>query len=100
MRSLLLTFAWLLSLCVVDGGAALSQQPARIYRIGWLWTGEQGADIPIEKWTGNAASLIEELRSKGYVLGKNLLIEMRSAQGDVSRLPALAEALVATQLGD
>ena len=81
---------------MVDIGAASAQQPGRVYRIGWLWTGARGLVQPFEQFTGSAGALREALRDSGYVVGKNLVVEVRDAQGDVSRLPALAEALVAT----
>ena len=39
----------------------------------------------------------EGLRDSGYVEGKNLVVDLRDAQGDVSRLPVLVDALIATQ---
>ncbi len=39
-------------------------------------------------------SLLRELRPFGYVEGKNIAIEFRSANGKLERLPALAEELV------
>ena len=38
MRSLLSALAWTLLALMVDVGAATSQQPGRIYRIGFLWS--------------------------------------------------------------
>jgi putative ABC transport system substrate-binding protein len=98
MRRLLSAIAWTLLALMVDVGAVASQQPGKVYRIGWLWVGEDGkADVPIEKWWGNFGTFRDELKDRGYVVGKNLVVDVRSAQGDVSRLPALADALVATQ---
>jgi len=98
MRTLLFGLLWMLLTPLVDTSAASAQQPGRVYKIGWLWVGEPGvAEIPIEKFTGNGGSLRDELTTRGYVVGKNLLVDLRTAQGDVSKLPALAEALVATQ---
>jgi putative ABC transport system substrate-binding protein len=83
---------------MADVSTAASQQPGRVYRIGWLWVGVDGQpDVPFEKFSGNAGTLRDELKDRGYVAGKNLVVDVRSAQGDVSRLPALADALVATQ---
>lgn len=98
MRSLISALAWTLLALMVDVGAASSQQPGRIYRIGWLWAGQPGvAPVPFEEFTGNFGTFRDTLRDRGYVVGKNLVVDVRNAQGDVSRLPALAEALVATQ---
>ena len=38
--------------------------------------------------------LLENFRNVGFVEGRNLLIEMRSADGDFGRLPRLAKELV------
>jgi putative ABC transport system substrate-binding protein len=43
---------------------------------------------------GPAAQIGEELRKLGYVEGKNLVIEYRSANGDANRLPEAAAELV------
>ena len=47
--------------------------------------------------TGEAyiSGFFEGMRQRGYVEGKNLLLEFRGADGDLSRLPALAAELVA-----
>jgi putative ABC transport system substrate-binding protein len=98
MRRVLSAIALIIVALIVDISTAASQQPGRVYRIGWLWVGEAGkADAPIEKWLGNFGTFRDELKDRGYVVGKNLVVDARSAQGDVSRLPALAEALIATQ---
>lgn len=66
---------------------ALAQPPARV---GWLQIRSTGmyADI-----TGRG--FIKGLREAGYVEGKNLVFEKRSAEGDLSRLRALAREIVA-----
>src|SRR5262249_7234591 len=69
-----------------------------IYRIVFLSAGMQGmVPPPIEKWTGSYGAFRDELNNNGYVVSKNLVVDVYSAQGDLSRLPALAEVLVATQ---
>src|SRR4249920_2634522 len=64
---------------------AHAQQSARIFRIGVLTS-------------STVASQLEALRrgllDLGYVEGKNLEIEHRSAEGNFDRLPALAAELV------
>jgi putative ABC transport system substrate-binding protein len=44
--------------------------------------------------TGTGASLREGLRTLGYVEGKTITIELRSAEGQVDRIPALAAELI------
>lgn len=56
----------------------------RVYRIGFLTL------EPSE----SASLLLEPLRALGYVEGRNLVLDYRSAAGDPARLPALAEELV------
>ena len=71
------------------GGAAtawplMARAQAKTYRVALL-TLEAGE---------SAAQLIGPLRDLGYVEGKNLVFEHRSAEGDPGRLAALAEELV------
>jgi putative tryptophan/tyrosine transport system substrate-binding protein len=66
-------------------------QPAgKVYRIGLLYasTGFDPSRDPTER------ALVEGLREHGYVLGQNLVIELRSAYGKRERLPELAVELV------
>jgi putative ABC transport system substrate-binding protein len=65
---------------------AQAQQPARIPKIGYL----SGAGL-----AGNRTEPLRQgLRDLGYVEGKNIVIEYRSAGGKQDRLPALAAELV------
>jgi putative ABC transport system substrate-binding protein len=74
--------------------AARAQQPAgRVYRVGYFALGsrEQQTQIQLSK------ALEDGLRSLGYRVGENVVIEYRFANGQLERLPTLAEELV--QLG-
>jgi putative tryptophan/tyrosine transport system substrate-binding protein len=64
--------------------SAQGEQLAKTYRIGYLSGGSLSLD----------AALTQGLRELGYVEGKNIVIERRSADGKLDRLPALAEELV------
>lgn len=64
-----------------------AQQPARIYRVGYLGA-SNAASSPF------AAAFEQGLRDLGYELGKNLVVEYRSSAGNFDRLPALAAELV------
>jgi putative tryptophan/tyrosine transport system substrate-binding protein len=64
--------------------SAQSHQAAKVYRIGYLSGGSLSLD----------AALAQGLRNLGYVEGKNIVIERRSADGNLDRLAALAEELV------
>ena len=68
--------------------AAHAQQQAKIAKIGWLGAGSGGR-------SGTGRELFRrELRALGYVEGKNIAFEYRSADDKLDRLPALAEELV------
>ena len=70
--------------------AATAQAPERIVTIGYL--GITNA----RQWTeGVGREFQEGLRDLGYIEGKNLRFEFRYADGDDSRLPALASELAA-----
>jgi putative ABC transport system substrate-binding protein len=78
-------------------GSASAQQPDRVYKIGWLDLGRPGMVFhPFDKWSGSSAAFPTTLREKGFISGKNLVIEWRQADGDVTKLRAQADALVAT----
>src|SRR5215831_15399506 len=65
--------------------AARAQQSEKIPRIGYLSpTGAQPRDEAFR----------QRLQELGYVEGKNIIIERRSAEGKFERLPALAQELV------
>src|SRR6266536_3597927 len=77
------------------GGAALAwplavraQQAGKIYRIGIL------EPIPAARNATNLDALRKGLRELGYVEGRNLVIEYRSADGHAERFPDLASELV------
>ena len=66
---------------------AQAQQPAKVPKIGWLL----GRPIAISAALEGAR---RELRALGYVEGKNIAFEYRSADNQVDRLATLAEELV------
>jgi putative tryptophan/tyrosine transport system substrate-binding protein len=68
--------------------AARAQQPGRVYRVGWLSIGSREQTIHIIK------PFEEGLRSLGYRVGENVVIEYRFADGEMDRVPALAAELV------
>ena len=55
-------------------GAVRGQQPARVWRIGYLGFG------PASSWTNEVEALRSGLRQLGYVEPKNLIIEFRWAE--------------------
>jgi putative ABC transport system substrate-binding protein len=68
--------------------AAFAQKPGRIYRIGIL------ESVPAAQNAANLDALRAGLRSFGYVEGRNLVIDYRSADGHAERFPALAIELL------
>ena len=67
---------------------AQAQQPPKVPRIGFL-TGQSLSDI-----SARIEAFRQGLRDLGYVEGKNIVIEYRSAEGKFDRIPALAAELV------
>ena len=65
---------------------AEAQQPAKIHRIGLL----SSNTVP-SAWR---EAFRQGLRDLGYVEGENIVIEYRSAEGKLDRLPALAAELL------
>src|SRR5499425_2306862 len=74
----------LFALCV----PASAQQPAKVARIGFLLTNSRAANL------ARIEAFQHGLRELGYVEGKNIVIEWRSADGKPDRLPELAAELV------
>src|SRR5262249_14230416 len=68
--------------------AARAQQSERMRRIGVLET------VSVTLNAANYDSLRQGLRELGYVEGRNLVIEYRSADGRAGRFPDLATELV------
>jgi putative ABC transport system substrate-binding protein len=67
---------------------ARAQQVGKVYRIGILEA------IPAAQNSANLLALRKGLRDLGYVEGRNLIIEYRSADGRAERFPELASELV------
>src|SRR5262250_2955597 len=65
-----------------------AQQAAKISRIGYLEAPPASANLD------RIEAFRQGLRELGYVEGKNIVIEWRSAEGKVDSLPALASELV------
>jgi putative ABC transport system substrate-binding protein len=69
--------------------SARAQQPAgRVYRVGWLAIGSREQQLHL------IGAFEEGLRSLGYRIGENLVIEYRFADGEMGRVPALVAELV------
>src|SRR5262245_12919192 len=74
------------------GSSASAQQAKKVPRIGYL------GSIPLSAFVSRIEAFREGLRELGYVEGKNIVIEWRSSEGKLDRLPALAAELVALKV--
>jgi putative tryptophan/tyrosine transport system substrate-binding protein len=79
-------FAIIVALAIC-GARAEAQQQAKIPKIGWLGIRAASSDPARE-------SFRREFRALGYVDGKNIVFEYRSADDKIERLSALADELV------
>ena len=79
--ALVVTFAF-------GGAVALAQQPKKVPRIGYLTATSLSVNAT------RIEAFRQGLRELGYVEGKNIVIEWRSAEGKLDHVPALAAELV------
>jgi putative ABC transport system substrate-binding protein len=70
------------------------QQPAKVYRIGWLG----GVGLATPEGVRQSKAFVEGLRERGYVEGQNLVIERRYTEGQLERAPSLAAELVSLKV--
>ncbi len=77
------TLGFLLSI-----GSAAAQQPGRIPRIGYLQIAPREAQVHLIE------AFERGLAERGYVVGRDVLIEYRFADGKPERLDKLADDLV------
>src|SRR5258708_30973647 len=69
--------------------AARAQQPAgRVYRVGYFAIQSRERSLHLME------AFEEGLRSRGYRVGENVVVEYRFADGEMGRLTALATDLV------
>ena len=66
---------------------AEAQHSARMARVGWLATRSSASGTGLDR-------LRRHLRALGYIEGKNIAFEFRSADDKLDRLPSLADELV------
>jgi ABC-type uncharacterized transport system substrate-binding protein len=67
--------------------AASAQQSGKMHRVGVLFAGSGRGSVPDEAFRSG-------LRERGYIEGKNVIIEFRTAAGKYDDLPTLAAELV------
>ena len=71
--------------------ATAGAQKQAVPRIGYVWIGARGTDV-------SNAGLRQGLADLGYVVGRNLVLEERYANGDPARVPALIAELLAANV--
>jgi len=86
----LLGFALAALLCAV--GLAEAQQPKKTPRIGYLQA------PPLSVVVARTNAFRQGLHDLGYIEGKNVVIEWRSADGKIDRVPAIVAELVQLNL--
>ena len=71
---------------------SFAQKQGKVWRIAFLTptTSESKPGKPSE----HGAAFVDEMKAAGYAYGVDYVIEVRSAEGDYERLPALANELV------
>jgi putative ABC transport system substrate-binding protein len=89
-----------LVLCLLAApGPSEGQQPAKVYRIGYLGVSTGGFETDPQQCLiqghPNWQAWVEGLRAQGYLPGQNLVLECRWMMGREERAPALAAELVA-----
>ena len=81
------------SLALTMGSSGPRGQPsAKVFRVGTLSPG-----VPMTESVYGPA-LVRGLAQHGYVLGRNLIIETRAAEGHLERIPALIQDLIANRV--
>lgn len=73
---------------------AFGQRQGKVWRVGIL--SGSAVSSPRSHWLWGA--FLRGMSDLGYTEGKNIAIELRSADGDYERLPRLAASLVASQV--
>jgi len=75
--------------------AAKAQQSGKVYRIGFLFAGSPpppSAPAPLRD------AFLQRLQELGWIVGQNMVVESRWAEGWIERLPTLATELVQLQV--
>jgi len=72
---------------LVGGNVAEAQQSGKIPRIGYLTAGGNPNDLGFTAFR-------QGLRDLGYIEGKNIIIDFRSGEAKLDRIPGLVEELV------
>src|SRR5262245_58129573 len=79
---------------LLGGAAAAWPEAARGQQMGKVWSIGMLETLPFAENASNFAAFSNTLRELGYVEGRNLVIEYRSADGRAERFPSLATELI------
>jgi putative tryptophan/tyrosine transport system substrate-binding protein len=93
VRLALSCVAILLAMVVVAAPGAAAQEAGKVYRVAIVHPVRRVADMT-EGGDQIYRAFFSELRRLGYVEGKNLVVERRSAEGHTGRYPELAREVV------
>ena len=93
LRPAIATLTTIVNLLLLAAPLVAQAQPAtppsgRLWRVGILFQADTGRGGPFLE------AILQGFRDLGYVEGRDLTIELRSAAGDLTRLPHLAHELV------
>ena len=81
-------------IALVTGAAAAWPRPIRAQQAGKVWRVGILDSVPVALNAKNVAAFRDGMRALGYVEGQNLVIEYRSPDGHLARLPQLVAELV------
>src|ERR1700746_4041644 len=88
-RRVVFALTLVLSLCSLSVSfTAGAEQTNKTYRVGFLEAGSASANRPF------LAAFESGLRELGYVEGKNVIVDVRWAEGQAERFPGLLTELV------
>jgi putative ABC transport system substrate-binding protein len=73
----------------------LAQQPAKVYRIATLYL--SGPPVEHARAAHTTKALLHGLEERGFTEGQNLILDLRSAQGDMKTFYLLLDELVKLQ---
>lgn len=72
-----------LSILVLVAAPVIAEaQSGTIYRVGWVHLGSETREA-----TSYFESFFEVMSDRGYVAGRNLIVDRRNAEGDMGRCP-------------